>query len=362
MNILFYISNISLGGGTERASITIANELAYNTDNRIYIVTAYGEPDRTVFTIDKNVVVVYLNTKGRPLTNLFSINKGISKAIGDYSIDTVVSNEVMSIYFTLPAVKLYSKKIKFIVWEHFNFNATLGKKGREIARKISARYADYVVTLTGKDKKLWETKLSPKAKIVTITNPAPFFNKENPYSSDSKIIIAIGHLNPVKGFDLLIHIWSILRKKYPDISGWQQYIIGNGSEKDKLENMIADEGLTDFIRLVPATREIEQYYSKAAFIVMTSHTEGLPMTLIEAQQFGLPAISFYHPEVMYGPGEIIEEGTGFLVNQYELETFADKMHDLMSDNTLRFNCSINSFNKSDRSHVDAVIQDWNKII
>lgn len=360
--ILFYISNISLGGGTERASITIANALAEKTENKIVIVTAYGERGKSIFSISEKIKVVYLNISGRPFANLFSINKGIAKAIKDFKIDTVVSNEVMSVYFTLPATKFSKRKPRFIVWEHFNFNATLGKKGREIARKISAKYADTIITLTEKDKTLWECELTPRAKIISIPNPSPFTINENPYNPDSKRVIAIGHLIQVKGFELLVQIWSIIREKYPQVKGWKQLIIGEGSEKENLEKRIKELGLQEIVELVPATRNIENYYKNSAFIVMTSRTEGLPMTLIEAQQFGLPAVSFYSDKVMYGVGEIITNETGYLIDQFDLDGFADKIFELMNRENLRNKLSENSFENSLKFSKNLILDNWIKIL
>jgi len=361
MNILIYISNTSLGGGTERASITFVNQLVQIAGYNIYVVTAYGNPIEKIFQIHNKVTIKYLKIEGRPLTNIYRINKGIYNAINEFSIDTLISNEVMSGFFTLPAVWLVKKKVKFIVWDHFSFNTTLGKKGREIARIILAKYSDIIVTLTQKDKELWEKKLSPKAVVVTIPNPAPFFYNENPYNINSRSIIAIGHLNKVKGFDLLIKIWSKLKTNQHVIKGWKQYIIGSGNEKRELENLIEAEGLNEYISLVPATREIEQYYCEASFIVMTSRTEGLPMTLIESQQFGLPAISFYDSEVMYGPREIISD-SGFIINQFDIDEFAEKMSLLMNNPKLRKDFSKISFSNSVKFQPDVILKQWLNIL
>lgn len=56
--------------------------------------------------------------------------------------------------FTVPA--LWGLNIRHICWEHFNFNVNLGVKFRDIGRKWAARYCDYIITLTTRDKELWE--------------------------------------------------------------------------------------------------------------------------------------------------------------------------------------------------------------
>lgn len=361
-NILFYISNTSLGGGTERASISIANELAKDKSYKVYIITAYGIEDNFLFPISDRITVIFLNITGRPIFNLLKINSATRKTISKYKINTVISNEVMSVFFTLFGTRIQKKRVKFIAWDHFNFNTTLGKKGREIARKISAKYADTVVTLTNIDKKLWIEKQQPQAKIISIPNPAPFTYLNNPYSTDSKTIIAIGHLIPVKGYDLLIEIWSKLLDKHPDAKKWKQLVIGNGPEKEKLEGLISKSGLQDNIVLIPATSDIEQYYEQASFITLTSRTEGLPMVLIEALQFGLPAISFFHNEYMYGVSELIKSDSGFLINQFNFDLFAEKMYELISNKKLRESMSKESYKLSEEYRISKVVYSWKKII
>lgn len=361
MKILLYISDITLGGGTERAGISIANALSRLEGNQVAIVTLSAENEPTRFQVSEDVKIKSLGLKGRPIKLLPKIIFGIRKYVKEFSPDVFVSNEVMSVYFSLPAVKTKGKEIKYIVWEHFNFNITLGKKGREVARKISARFADFVVTLTEKDKQLWEEKLNPTAKVVCIPNPSPFHNLKNPYESSSKTIIAIGHLIPVKGFDLLIDSWKILKDNY-EVSGWKQLIIGDGIEKETLRQKVNELGLGELIEFVPATTQIENYYRNASFIVMTSRTEGLPMTLIEAQQFGLPAISFYNDEVMYGVKDIVDEKSGVLVPQFDLELFAEKMNLLIQNETVRANYSNNSFVKSRNFNSEIIVKEWQKLL
>lgn len=359
-NVLFYISDITQNGGTERAASIIVNQLAKDPSLRIFLISAYGKQLSGYFEISKNVSVFFLKCEGRPIKNLLYINIRILRFISTYSIDFVVSNEVMSIFFTLPTVFFSYQKLQFIVWDHFNFNVNLGKRGRTVARQLSAKYADIIVTLTEMDKMLWTNNLKPKARVVSIPNPSPFQNIENPYSLNSKKVISIGRLTMIKGFDMLVDIWSILTRKY-SVIGWEQYIIGDGEEEMSLRNKISSLGLNDFIRIVPSTKKIQDYYKSAAFIVITSRTEGLPMTLIEAQQFGLPAISFFDPDVMYGTGEIIVEGTGELVAQYDLEGFADKMYEMMSNKDSRCNYSSNSFKNSTKYSHNEVLSLWMKI-
>ena len=65
---------------------------------------------------------------------------------------------------------------------------------------------------------------------------------------------------------------------------------------------------------------------------MSSRFEGFPLVLLEAMAAGVPAVSF----VCNGPDVIIRDGTdGFLVPQGNTDLLAEKMAQLMQDESLR---------------------------
>src|SRR5690606_30927743 len=120
-------------------------------------------------------------------------------------------------------------------------------------------------------------------------------------NKESKSIIAIGRYTFQKGFDKLIEIWNQFVKEYRIPSGWKLQIIGQGEDQELLERLIKKYELKN-VELVGPTSNIGLYYSEASFLVMTSRFEGLPMTLIEAQSYGLPIISF---DCLTGPSEVL---------------------------------------------------------
>src|SRR5690606_5894407 len=133
---------------------------------------------------------------------------------------------------------LFGLRVKHICWEHFNFNVNLGVKYRDVGRKWAAKYCDYVVTLTKRDKELWEQGIKNiKAKIIPIANPSPFEVQENIPSLDYKTILCVGRLTYQKGFDLLITAWARVAQQVPD---WKIVIVGSGEDEQMLKQMAID--------------------------------------------------------------------------------------------------------------------------
>ena len=89
---------------------------------------------------------------------------------------------------------------------------------------------------------------------------------------------------------------------------------------------------------------------------MTSRYEGLPMVLLEAQQMGLPIVSFACP---CGPRDVITDGRdGFLIALGDEERFVAGLSRLMSDEELRPRMGAEARQASRRYTVDQVMAQW----
>lgn len=323
-NVCFLIGNLNDSGGTERVTSLIANKLCEDNRYNIFILSLW-EGQKPFFSLNANIKTYSLyNIKPSFKKQLFPTIKKIRKFVKDNKIDILIDVDSILCVFTVPA--LMSLNINHICWEHFNFNANLGVKLRDIGRKLAARYCDYVVTLTKKDKELWEQHLSTiNAKIVPIPNPSPYENIINAPSLDFKIVLAVGRLTSQKGFDLLIEAWSLVCQNRQD---WILRIVGDGEDEAMLKNLAQELGVANFIEFLPSTRDIEQYYRSASLYCMSSRYEGLPMVLIEAQMYGLPIVSF---DCDTGPSDVIEnKKNGFLVKPESIEELAEKISMLIN--------------------------------
>ena len=142
-----------------------------------------------------------------------------------------------------------------------------------------------------------------------------------------------------------------------NLTQWKLIIVGDGVLKKELESKIKALNLQDSIILKPFTKDIEREYLNASIYVMTSHFEGFGMVLAEASSYGLPCIAF---DIKTGPSDIIEnEKSGFLVEDNDLQGYADKLMLLMRDENLRFNFGTEAKKLvSERFGKNAVMKMW----
>jgi len=301
--------------------------------------------------LNKEVEVVSLfNTTGRTLYRTPHIIYKLRKLLKEKCIDTLIVVETMSVLFTLPAT--FGLPVKHICWEHFNFNNDLGKSGRRLARQLAARYCDSVVTLTERDKQYWLQGTRHNSQITAIANPCPFPVKEYTKKENTKIVLAVGRLTNIKGFDMLLEAWIQVNLSMPD---WKLKIVGEGEDRAELTHFIEKNKLTDSVELVGNTDDVSQYYIQAEIFCLSSRFEGFPMVLLETLAFGLPVVSF---DCDTGPAEVLEDTGSILVPQSDVSLLAESLVNLMNDEERRKVISSQSKEKSKVYQPHNIISQW----
>lgn len=142
-------------------------------------------------------------------------------------------------------------------------------KNNPLLRRLKAR--DEIIIYNGIDQSD-VIKLSQSENSVSLMDLFPG-NRE-----DLIVIGAIGRLSPEKAFDKLIGVFTILSSKYPEL---RLVIIGEGGLRKKLENIINGTGLQGKVKLPGYINPPYRLISDLDGVVISSLSEGLPMTLLE---------------------------------------------------------------------------------
>ncbi|SLJ83939.1 glycosyltransferase family 4 protein [Psychrobacter sp. DAB_AL43B] len=332
--ICFLIGNLNNSGGTERVTTLIANELAKMNYN-IFIISFKGDKE-PFFELDDSIKIYSLYSDSISFkTNFFGVIWKLRSFIKNNKVDTLIVVDSISCIFSVPA--LYRLKINHICWEHFNFNINLGVRSRDLGRKLAARYCDYIITLTQRDKELWEQGLKNiQAKLVPIANPTPYENTNHIPSLEYKTVLAMGRLTYQKGFDLLIDAWAVVCKTNLD---WTLRIVGSGEDEENLKQQAKNFSIEDRVNFVPATKNVETHYTTSSFYCLSSRFEGLPMVLLEAQAFGLPIVAF---DCDTGPSELVNSKNGMLVEKENIQQLSTALIALMNNSKLQYLKKVNN--------------------
>ena len=98
-------------------------------------------------------------------------------------------------------------------------------------------------------------------------------------------ILAVGRLEKVKGFDLLIESWKNISSNL--------IIIGSGKEYSNLNKLIANFKLQSNVKIIDEMPQMQliEYYKKASMLIISSRNEGGPRVALEALYLRIPVVS-----------------------------------------------------------------------
>lgn len=369
MKILYNIAGTCHSGGMERVLANKANYLV-KQGVEVVIVTTDQQGLPPFFFLDQRIRCIdlcinYEENNGKSLVNKllhyplkqWKHRKRLTKILMQEHPDITISMFNNDASF-ITNIKDGSKKILEIHFSKFK-RLQYNRKGwwrlvdvwRTKQDERIARRFDRFVVLTKEDKDNW----GDMDNICVIPNASTFQNAQTSPLTVPKVI-AIGRYDYQKGFDRLIMAW---KKVTETVSGWHLDIIGDGSKRQELQSLIQQLGMEKHISLIKPTSNIDSTYLHASILALTSHYEGLPMVLIEAQSFGLPIVAF---NCKCGPMDVVTDGVdGFLVPEGDIEAFADRLLVLMQDRVLRKNMGRRAKSASSRYEEVFIMKQWMKL-
>ncbi len=165
----------------------------------------------------------------------------------------------------------------------------------------------------------------PQDKISVIPNgvdPDKFYpiskadaRKRLDLPMDKTILLSVGSLISIKGFDLLIRSLRILFDEFHQ-QNLYLVIVGEGRLKRDLERLTSSLKLEENVYLAGGVphRELNYWYNAVDLFCLASSREGWPNVLMESLACGTPVVG----TAVWGIPEIIQsEEIGFLVNRSE---------------------------------------------
>ena len=145
-------------------------------------------------------------------------------------------------------------------------------------------------------------------------------------SNTKEFALAVGRLEKVKGFDLLISSWRNIKTNL--------VIIGSGQEKDSLIKLIEQYNLTKKIKIIDEVKsdKLNDYYSKASVLIISSIDEGGPRVALEALYLKIPVLSTNvgHMNQIF-PNDVLAEKNNLASLTKLLEEYVDDINLLNQD-------------------------------
>ncbi|HIF9229423.1 TPA: glycosyltransferase [Photobacterium damselae] len=342
--VAFIINDISNIGGTQKVVEILANAFVSKLGFDIVIYTL--NMNNEIEMDNSRINIINLNSKFNILSLIKSFSR-INRLNKELEVDFVIGIGVYISVF-LPLLK----DVKTIACEHNSFDIV--SKKTNFVRHHMYKYIDFIISLTDED--LNQYKNINKNSYV-IPNPISFELCEFPFENKENIVTAIGTLNKRKGFDRLLMIWSLLnedlRKKYI------LNIFGEGDELSSLLNL-KDKLKLENVFFKGNTKQVKLELERSKLFLMTSHKEGLPMTLLESMSCKTPCISF---DIKTGPKEIISNNeNGCIIPDGNYDLYVEKIEMLLTNESKLKEFSHQAIMGVEKYKLDNVLLLWKNIL
>lgn len=222
--------------------------------------------------------------------------------------------------------------------------------------KTLCKESDYVFLLSEKYKEelLFFMDGQSIENVIGMPNPVSF--DEIVKVKKKKEILYVGRIDTSqKKIDLLLQVWNLLHRKFPD---WSLKIVGDGDELEDIKLLSSSLNLKNIFFY--GFRDPRPFYQTASVFSMTSSFEGLPMTLIEALHYGVVPVAF---NSFLGVTDIIDHKfNGYLVSPFNINEYAQTLSDLMLSNEKLEACSFASEQKIKNFQLTTIGDEWLNIL
>ena len=194
-----------------------------------------------------------------------------------------------------------------------------------------------------------------------IIHNALSFNEQFPISGIAKkksVVLIVSRLDEVqKRLSLALEIWKEV-KKYRESDGWMLKIVGHGKDEEKYRRMIWIEAIPD-VQLL-GRKASKPFYEEASIYLMTSRSEGQPLTLSEAQQFGVVPIVF---DTFASLVDIVtDREDGIVIPECDMKAYVSALMKLMTNNDWRETIAQNAIRNSRRFSQETIAKSWWKLL
>lgn len=362
MKVVMVVQCVHKIGGTEKATIELANLLQLN-GHKVTIVSLYKKTTTAISELKlvDGVKITYVFPKVTFLKyhdRWYRLRDLLLKKRINTCVASLLPNMVF--HTSIKNIDFKNNKYKKILMVHFSYEHYLtGKITSSLLRK---RYSliDKIVFLSKRDVENYHSDFNAN-NATYVPNSTAIKYSEKGLDRGRKRILFLGRVDETQ--KQLSHAIEIIEslKNGNKLHGWTLHIYGSGPDEKKLAELIKSKKCNNVITMHGFTNEIGKILSSADIMILTSKFEGLPMCLIEAAACGVALISY---DCAPGIRDIIIDGqNGYVISQNDKESFMKRLSILIEDDELRNSMGEKSKIIATKNFsYDSIVQRWNDIL
>lgn len=350
-HIAFYIGSLSRGGA-ERVFINLASYFL-SCGYRVTMITQYRHEDEYALPEGADRVISDLSDeecKGR-VYNFFARIMKLHRVIRQTDADLLMTTAGKSNFMAITcAAFLPTRVVVSIVADPPLEYPT--KIMRFLLQTMFGE-ADGIIMQTHRQLSFLRKGLQRVA-VIMPNSVSTEFVRERHAGPRKKDIYMVGRMDDNKNQAMAVQAFAEAVKDRP---GFRLVLCGDGDDKDKLIELAASLGVSECTDFPGVVSDVPDRLHDSYAFLLTSDTEGMPNTLLEAMSLGVPCISTDCP--CGGPAEIIKDGVnGLLVPVRSVEGLKDALIRIMDDPGYASGLGDAAYDSMSGYRPDAVNQRW----
>ena len=322
---MIHVAHVTLGlevGGQERLLV----EMARHRDRERFqwTVIVLGPRGQLAAPLEADGVrIVPLDAPGGLRFGLF---RRLARMFRAERCDVVHSHDDRPLIYAMPAAWWAGVKRRIHTHHHGRL-ASISRRQSFLIRQAS-RFAEHFVCVSEDSARFMLEQGVRPSRVKTILNGIDLTRFAFQGPCENGPIVAVARLSPEKDVANLLRAAARVVLRYPHA---RFEIAGDGPCRAELTQLAADLQLTDQVTFHGELHNIPALLARARLFVLPSQTEGISLTLLEAQARGLPVVA----TAVGGSPEVVEAGvTGLLVPSRDPEALANAMMTVFADSSL----------------------------
>jgi glycosyltransferase involved in cell wall biosynthesis len=319
---MIHVAHITLGlqvGGQERLLV----EMARNRDRERFKWTVIVLGPRGPLADLLEAEGVRIIALEAPTGFRFSIFRKLARVFREEHVGVVHSHDDRPLVYGMPAAWWAGVKRRVHTHHHGRL-ASVSRRQSFLIRQVS-RFAEHFVCVSDDSARFMIEQGVNPCRVTTILNGIDLTKFAFQGPADDGPIVTVARLSPEKDVANLLRAAQRVLEQAPEA---RFEIAGDGPCRAKLDELARKLKLTEHVRFHGEVRDIPSLLARARLFVLPSQTEGISLTLLEAQARGLPVVA----TAVGGSPEVVEAGkTGLLAPARDPEALAQAILTLLAD-------------------------------
>jgi glycosyltransferase involved in cell wall biosynthesis len=245
--------------------------------------------------------------------------------------DLVQAHQYTPFFYAL-AARLRYRRPPIVFTEHGRHYPDFPRTRRMVVNRLALEPRDRVVAVGPSVRRaLIEYEGIPAGRIQVIVNgvdpdrysPNPFsrveMRRQLGLAADAFAVLMVARLDPIKD-----HVTAIrsCAKAADSVPGLKLFVVGDGPERGSIESFVREQRLDGLVRMLGTRDDVPRLLAAADALLLTSVSEGIPLTVIEGMASGVPVVSTDVGSV----AEVLAGGTaGLLAPARDVDALANHL-------------------------------------